>query len=247
MKTLGLILALIWAVSASAQPSVRNASAGVFNRTNAPAGGGGGGGGGWAVIGSGVIAGSTDGDAVTTGTYDTSGATLIVIIESSFNSQFTPTDSKGNTWTKAVGSTSFTGEQSSIWYCVPTSAGAGHTFSVSSANSFAALAVYAFTGGSGGVLDKTSGAFNNGSATTVQPGSITPTTANQLIISGVSYTVGSTASVDSGFSTPLNAGVVSFQHEGGAAAFLVQGAAAAVNPTWTTSSGDDTSTIASFK
>jgi hypothetical protein len=209
-------------------------------------GGGGGGGGGWSLIGTGVNAASTNGTSVTTPSYNTTGATFIVIVEAAGGS-FTPTDSKGNTWTKAVNSASFGGEQSSIWYCASPSTDSSQTFSISTVNSFAALAVYAFTGGAGGVLDKTNSGFNNGSATTVQPGSITPTTNGQLIICALAYKVGSSATINSGFSTPLISAFASGQHYGGAAAFLIQATAAAINPTWTTTSGDDSASIASFK
>lgn len=208
---------------------------------------GGGGGGGWAQIGSPVSAGSANGDNISTGPKDTTGATLIVIVVGASGSQ-TPTDSKGNTWTRAVVSASFAGEAVSIWYCASPTTDSAQTFTINNVNSFAALAVYAFSGGAGGILDKNnSGFINPPPGTTVQPGSITPTTANQLIVTGVAFDTGTTATVDSGFGTVTKVNRVSGQHYGLGASFLVQNPAAAINPTWTTTSGDDSASIASFK
>lgn len=205
--------------------------------------GSGGGGGGWVLIGSGIVAASTDQVSVTTSPYNTTGASLIVIVETA-NTAKAPTDSKGNTYTlRADGTQSFGNAHSYIYACESPITDVSQTFSVAGANA-PALCVMAFSGGIG-TFDQSNHGFND-LTTTVQPGSVTPTTNGELIITGIGYGVGTSASVDSGF-TPLNSAPGSHS-TGGAMAYLVQAVAAAINPTWTVGAADKcTAVIATFK
>lgn len=147
-----------------------------------------------------TIAGGTV-NSVTTSAIDTTGATLIVIGMARDDS-LQPTglsDSKNNSWTHirtiVQGAT-----RSSLFYCIPTSVGAGHTFTDDRISNFASLAVACFSGEAGEypfLVDQT--AANNVSSTTLVTGSITPTKDNELVIthlgvSGAAYPM----SIDSG-------------------------------------------------
>lgn len=247
MKKLPLILALLLSLVCFGNSLPVQKQEAFFSAKPALAIGGGGGGGGWAVIGSGVVKGSANGDSATTPTYNTTGATLIVIVTSSLNSTPTPTDSMGNTWTLAKKIDGGSGS-SAIYYCASPTTDAAQTFTISGVNDFPVIAVYAFSGGAGGILDKSSSAI--GSASTIQAGSITPTANNELVISAISWFQNSTsATINSGFATPILGGRVIGQCIGGGASFLIQTIAAAVNPTWTMggSPDDNASTMASFK
>jgi hypothetical protein len=219
--------------------------------TNAPAGGGGGGGS-WAHVAS-TIQASSDGNGFNTPTINSVTATFTLIVLCSYSAHPTPTDSKGNTYSLAVnlssgdGGGAGTSRQISIFYCSSPTVGSGHFATLTGASTFAAMAFYAFSGGAGGILDAINSAVNTGTVTTMQAGSITPTTANQLIIAGIEFRSGSNAAIDSGFSTPLKAAQTG-NNVGCAGSYLVQGAAAAINPTWTIDSVDfPTAAVASFK
>jgi len=186
----------------------------------------------------------------TTGAVNTTGANLIVIAATDSNgAPPTVTDNQSNTYTsittKADGST----QQINLWYCLNPTVNASHTFTVS--GSFPSLTAAAFSGvKASGALDQHNNTGNTAASTTVQPGSITPTSDNSLVITaaGIAGAAGATLSVNNSLSItdqkPFTAGT----NYGTGLAWIVQGAAAAINPTWTLSATPITlvSVIASF-
>jgi hypothetical protein len=110
-----------------------------------------------------------------------------------------------------------------------------HTFTMTgSSSNYPQMAVEAFSGQPIG-CSPTTVTYQTVASTTVQPGSITPAFNGALILSG--YQGGNvTLTVDSGFT------ITDQLAEGGgfqssiAMAYLIQGTAAPVNPTWTASS-----------
>lgn len=183
---------------------------------------------------------STTGLSVTTPGINTTGANLIVILVTDyFTSVPTPTDSYGNTWTALTQyiNPSF---RAQFFYCYNPIVGAGHTFNESNASAlYPAIAVQAWTMAAVSPFD-----VQNGS-TTNSPGSITPTANNELIITGIGG--GNTVtSVNSGFTATALINNVNAQGVGIGMAYLVQGTAAAISPTWT-AGGTTVSNIASFK
>jgi len=226
-------------------------AAGIKALKKAPTGGGGGGGG-WTHVAS-TIQASSDGNGFTVSAINTAGATFIAIVLGSYSAHPTPTDSKGNTYSLAVNLSSGDGgsegnsRQISIFYCAAPTVGSGHTFTLTGTGTYAVMAVYAFSGGAGGILDQTNSSVDTNTTTTRQPGSITPSTANQLLISGIEFRTGSNAAIDSGFATPLKSATTA-NSVGTAGSYFVQGSAAAINPTWTIDSVDFApAAIASFK
>lgn len=98
-------------------------------------------------------------------------------------------------------------------------------------------------------VDQQNGAASTVTSTTIQPGSITPSVPNELIISGMATGLnGVTPSVDASMTLiGSNQGNGSTYNTCGAA-YAIQTAAAAINPTWTVASGNNrVSVIASFK
>lgn len=190
-----------------------------------------------------ATAGSATGTNVTTGAVDTTGATGLVLIASTYaggGAVDSISDSKGNTWTALTPqATSF--PRVTIYYSIPTSVGSGHTFTNTVTAGFPSLAVYALAGTHATTFYDSvqSGAnSNSGAATSLQPGSVTPSQANCIVITGFGNDPGAgSLAIDSSFSTPLVTTYLAANHEGVGAAYIIQTSASAVNPTWSWSGG----------
>ena len=198
-----------------------------------------------------AVAGNPSG--ATTGSINTTGANLIVFcIASYISSTLSISDSKGNTWSTLTRYWNAATENVSILiaYCYGPSVGSGHTFSVSGGSSYASIAVAAFSGAPASPLDQQNGSDASGSSSTVQPGSITPTQNNELIVSAVGIDGnGNTPTVDSSISITDTAAWSGGNNFGISLGYRVQSAAAAINPTWTLSGSSPgmAPAIASFK
>lgn len=182
-----------------------------------------------------AIAGSTDTINVTTAGIDTTGATLIVIALAAFNMGTNPIDSKGNSWT-ALTERGSDNPNIRCWYCVPTSVGAGHTFSYSESGQYPRIAVQAWSGAAASPYDSESA------------GSITPAEDNEVLIAAIASSGSVTMTIDSGFTESDDVAGVAFQNYGLAMAYKVQTTAGSENPTWTPSGAATTNkTITAFK
>lgn len=201
-----------------------------------------------------VAAGSSDSNDVTTGAIDTTGATLLVayVAEKESTTDATLTDSKGNTWTprteqKDVATANLLGRQFEA--VNPASVGAGHTFTVTSSSGQPAVAVAAFSGAHLTTpVDQENGAVDIDAGLTTQPGSITPTEDDELVVTGLGFTANSaTLSINGGF-TITDQVDQNANHRGCGLAYLIQTSAAAANPTWTYSANEyAVATIVSYK
>lgn len=164
------------------------------------------------------------------GPIDTTGAKLIVIAT---GVGVTVSDSEGNTWTPLTGEGSGPGVR--LYYCVDPVTDAAHTFT-KSAGDFSAIAVQAFGNAdiAPTVDDETGGTSNV--VTTVQPGSITPSVDNCLLVSASSGDVGvngASSVIADGFTqtaTVVYTGGLSYPIS---MAYKIQTTAQAENPTWT--------------
>lgn len=189
------------------------------------------------------------GSGFTTGSIDTTGADFLVIAVG-FLTTGVPsiTDSKGNSWSALTKITTPLEPATQIFYSIPASVGASHTFTLTGAVTYAAMGVFAFSGvKQTSPFDVENGAFDDGSPTTIQPGSITPSENGELIITSLSGAVTSGASVDSGFSSVVG-GYATGNGYSGHGSYLIQASAAAINPTWSwTGAYDAAVAIASFK
>lgn len=199
-----------------------------------------------------IVSTSASGNAgVTTSGIDTTGADLIVvsvswyIVDTPIGS-LTFSDSKSNTWTRLTDSTGGGVAANVLYYCQSPTVGSGHTFTTNGA--YVSVCVAAFSGSTSSPFDVQNGSGAAGGAGTIQPGSITPTVDNELVMCGFCGGAGtSPVSIDGGFTKIVEEPVSS--SFGGAIAYLIQTTAAAANPTWTLSaSGSSKATrIASFK
>jgi hypothetical protein len=165
---------------------------------------------------------------------------LLVVAIADFNSstKTTLSDSRGNTWTELTQSAVTSGTRTRIFYCFSPSVGSGHTFTSTqvSGSPYQALAVAGFSGTSG-TYDKQNGA-TTASGTTLATGSVTPASADSLVVAAWGSTATSTCSVDSSMSIASQLAGVASNSFAIALAYKIQGASA-INPTftWTGSAG----------
>jgi len=197
-----------------------------------------------------AIASSADSLGVTTGAIDTSGASLLVVSLASHSgaSENTLSDSKSNTWIPLTDPGGVI--RLRLFYATNPTVGSGHTFTASDVvSSFPAVAVASFSGANtSSPFDVENGASGL-SFTTLQPGSITPTEDNELVISALTHQqLSDPVGIDGGFTITDQVQLVGGLAFGLAFAYLIQTSAAAANPTWSINdAANGSAVIASFK
>lgn len=194
---------------------------------------------------------------LTSAAIDSTGADLLiaVIVAPNANTSIF-SDSKSNAgWTARTRYPASPGAgiaSVQIWYCIPTSVGSSHTitFHASTGDINGACFFAAFSGANQSSPYDTENGANSASTTTIQPGSITPSVDNCLVITGFGGQNFTGTPAVSGGSMTLGG---AFTGTGGTnrscgIGYVIQTTATAVNPTWTMSSnGADAASIASFK
>lgn len=167
-----------------------------------------------------------------TGTISTTGASLAVACVAGDQGQGTGQtvgDDRGNTWARVATPLVLGGIHVELWYALITSPNASTAIQYS--GNFSYIAVASFSGtATSSVKDGSPTGATAAFATSVQPGSITPSQANGLLIScfGANPSSG-TPNVNSSFTKTDD---ISTADVIGGLAYLVQTTATAVNPTW---------------
>lgn len=199
------------------------------------------------------IDGSANGDGFTTDAIDTTGADLLVVAVADLDFFFTGTlsDSKSNTWTALTRVEVSSSEVGVVlYYAKNPTVGGSHTFTFSQTFNKPSIAIAAFSGADlTDPFDQENGTSPAGT-TSSQPGSITPTEDNEVILAALSWEVAEsgTVSVNSSMTITDQIDVDGSNHCGLALAYLVQTSAAAINPTWTSAVAQfKSAVIASFK
>jgi Concanavalin A-like lectin/glucanases superfamily len=177
-----------------------------------------------------AIAYSSDHATVTTSGIDTTGANLVVVCIWWYGgSPSSLADSKSNTWIPLTPQVSGGVYNVQLYYCAGGTVGAGHTFTGTAA--YSAMAVEAFSGAAASPFLGETGTETGSNVTSLHPGSITPGANGALLVAGADIGPTGTLTIDSGFTAAVLD--TSFaNYEGGGIAYLIQGASAAVNPTW---------------
>jgi hypothetical protein len=180
---------------------------------------------------------ATTASTAVTPAVDTTGATLLVVVVGQWLSATfgTVTDSKGNTWT-ALTSPFTNPVREAMFYAAAPTVGPSHTVTYSGTGSqYPSMCMAAFAGVRlTAPLDQSVGTGAAGSGTTpITPPSITPTAAKPLLIAGLGFEGTVTWSISAGFTLTDQITWVNNVNFGTALAYLVQGTAATVNPTWT--------------
>jgi len=169
----------------------------------------------------------------TTTGVDTSAYTALVVVLDYYKAGGANlSDSNGNTWTKvADGIDASTNCATTMYYCDAPTVGSGHTFTTTS--QYCGLTAIGITGEAISFYDTSNGrgGFDASPYTTFQPGSVTPSVDNCLLITSA-YQAAPTGAVTtpSGYTSLANwAFGTTFP---GGVAYKIQGTAAAENPTW---------------
>jgi hypothetical protein len=191
-------------------------------------------------------------NTTTSAAIDTTGATFLVLHMAFYSGATAPTisDSKGHTW---VGLTlqDSGGVVTQLFYVVNPTGGTSHTFTFTGTNINGAMSVAAFSGTLGtGVYDgHENGAVSSSGVTSRTTGSVTPSQSGCLLIAGLGLGGAISALViNAGFTITDTVSFVGGTHYGGSLAYFVQGAAAAINPTWSwTTATDCSAAIGVFK
>lgn len=171
----------------------------------------------------------------TTGSLDTTGATLLIAVVT-YAGSVSVSDSKSNTWT-ALTAYADSGVTSRIYYvnsATPT-VGTGHTFTLNGTGIAGAINVMAFSGTTAAPYDGKQNGANSASSASISPGTVTPTVDGYLIVTGFTggNTFGGAATINNSFTITNQKALTGGSNYGTAAAYLIQGTAAGVNPTWT--------------
>jgi hypothetical protein len=110
------------------------------------------------------------------------------------------------------------------------------------------VCVLAFSGAAASPLDQQAGTSAGASGATVQPGSVTPTVDGEVLVAGYSGYFADVSSIDSSFTITDQFSSSGGHHLTTAAAYKIQTAASAENPTWTLGGSNiNAAGIATFK
>lgn len=182
---------------------------------------------------------SSGGANVTTAGINTAGATLLVAVIgflSAGGRTMSLTDSNSNTWSQLTQNDGTLANQT--YYAVNPTVGAGHTFTGTNGGTtaYGSLCVAAFSGVvTTTPFDQSNGA-QNASSTTQQPGSITPSANNELVVTTLeNNTPLNTLTINGSYSITDQVTAVGGNTVGSGLAYWVQTTATATNPTWTQS------------
>lgn len=188
-----------------------------------------------------------------TSSIDTTGVDLLILVVNEYvgGPHAGVSDSKSNTWVELT-TQEGSNTQSTIYYCKSPTVGSGHTFTASGTASYIAVQVLAFSGADlTDPFDQQNGANTliYGTTTSWQPGSITPSEDDELVISAICVDAADGGmSVGSSFTLQESDPYAFAVNMGGYTAYKIQTAAGAENPTWSWSNATNAaSVIASFK
>ena len=195
------------------------------------------------------------GDVWSTQTMNTTGANLLVACVSSHHSvqNVTVADSMGNSWNLAASGTEFWDGDIRLFYSVPTATSTTHKFRVNGSDGvMASINVTAWSGAAAGPLDDTAAAAPDHAVTSIQPGLVTPSQNNEILISCLTNAHDSSnmsRSINGGFTVSGQIGFDETNYSMSiAGAYLVQTTATDANPTWSFSVNDAANAvIATFK
>ena len=195
--------------------------------------------------------GAASGVTVTTGNMNCTGANALVAAVT-YNDTGSPTitvsDSSSNVWhsiTVQLYDSSVGAIQ--LWYSYGAAVSSVQTVTVADSVGLLGVAAGCFSNVKGtSANDQSNGATNaNSSTTTIQPGSITPTQANELVVTVLGDT-DSTATTPSGYTIVDGVVFNGTTNFGTHLAYQVQTTATATNPTWTISSAFNAASILSL-
>lgn len=171
----------------------------------------------------------------TTSGINTTGANLIVAAVSLYSgySGLTFADSKSNTWTY-LGIQSLGDAWIAMYFCVPSSVGSGHTFTVGGSNVYSAVSVQAWSGAYATPYTRRVNKGGSPDSSTVLVNPVTPSEDGCLIVTAVSDLDAVTGrSINASFTISGEVALVGGNSYSIGMAYRVMGSQASVSPTWT--------------
>lgn len=186
---------------------------------------------------------STNGNGVTTTAINTVGSNFITVAICSYGPVADPTltDNKSNTWNKLTTYNSGTVKTVLYWTQGANVGTSSHTFTSGGSGNYPTIHIIAFSGGTAspfiGATGK--GTTSGSSITSGQPGSVSPTSNDQLFISSVNshqnLQTSTTAvdTIDSSFTRTTSSAFTSGACFTTAMAYKIQTISNSENPTWT--------------
>jgi uncharacterized cupin superfamily protein len=194
-------------------------------------------GGGPALVDSVGAGAASGGNGFTTGTITTTGASTIIVVKAWYGgSEPNLTDSKSNSYT-AAGAASTTATNWSVrqYYVHGGTVGTSHSWTLDGTAHYASLSVLAFSGLSSSPLDQNAG-DEEASWTTLPSGSITPSQANTVSVTGIVFDNGSgTITEPTGYTAGPEVMTSGSAHVGVSSAWKILTATTPINPDWTSS------------
>lgn len=184
-----------------------------------------------------VAAGGTT-NSVTTGAGDMAGANgsggllMQCVSYSSSGTLSSVTDDSSNVYTALTAECGVGGQCINIYYKASPVADSSMTFTVSGTSIFPSVVAMGFSGMHATPMDQEA-AGGSVEGTTVQPGSITPSEANELLLTCAAFNAGVYTINSPYVNSVYQIAFLGGNHYGVAGTYFIQGAAAAVNPTWT--------------
>lgn len=173
-------------------------------------------------------------DTAATPAANTTGATLLVVScswDPIATSTIIASDSKGNTWIPLTAYAASDGyAKVQLFYTVLPIVGTGHTFACSGTNTYPVIGFTSVTGGTA-YFDAEVGAID-GSGTSLQPGSLTPSADGAFLVSAIAVQAITPTLSGSGYVPLFSTSHIFGQTNGGAIASAQQTTATAANPTW---------------
>lgn len=165
----------------------------------------------------------------TTPAVNTTGANLLILATSQYDSGAIVSDSKNNTWVALTAKGFVAFARAQFWYCKNPVVGAGHTFSALGAASYCSLAVSAYSGAR--ILEPfdVENGDDNGAH---QPGIVTPGYDNSLIVTVAGNQSLLTSTIEAGFTVQQQVAYANGNNYGIAFADKIQTTKHSENPVW---------------
>ena len=186
-------------------------------------------------------------NTVTSAAINTTGAGLIVVQIAAPNVAVgTLSDSKGNTWTILRNDAILGLIANLTFYCVSPVVGSSHTFTYAATGAYPVITVVALSNVASSPIDQQNGAHPISTTISVQPGSITPSVNNEIILASICVGAsGTIPTINSGFTILNSMAFASGVNQGSVMAYITQTSASAVNPTfsWTATAYAATSIV----
>lgn len=189
-----------------------------------------------------------DHTTATTAAFSTVGASMVYVGISDFQSsaKTTITNNHGDSVVERTERNTPGGARIRVCYILNPTSDANYTVTATGAGSnYPSLCAESRAGGAAAPFDQENGAQINN--TTAQPGSVTPTEDNELLVVAEGHSTSGTIAVDSGFGSLRQVDFAGGQNFGVAMASLLQTTAGAVNPTMNGGPTISAIAIATFK